>query len=150
MFSAMAVADVVLEMGPRNRRRVTKAGIGLAMVLAVVAVVLVTRPSNHSGPAVSAPQLHVPPAIARLNANRSKVVFGLTKQQVRHLIGPPTRIVGNCWHYPLYEFTFQPGDKPVRTGDGFCFVFGVYNTHEFWQNGKWWTLSNGGVQIAAP
>ena len=123
-----------LAIGPRNRRRLfIGVGVSLAVIGAVVAAVLSGGSTSHD----SAPTLTVvaSPAAIRYQTNRSKVIFGMTHQEVRQLVGPPTKIVGTCWQYPPYQSTFR--GRTYTSADRLCFYAGRYSTNEFWLNGKW-------------
>lgn len=112
-----------------------------AVIVAVVVAVLLTRSTSHG----SAPSLTVvaTPASIRYQANRLKVVFGMTPRQVRHLVGPPTKIVGTCWQYPPYQSAFR--GRTYVSADRLCFYAGRYSTNEFWLNGKWEVSCAAGV-----
>lgn len=144
----MAVANVAVEMGPRNRRRVIKGSIWLGVIAAIVAaVVLLTRPANQSGPGLSAgatqgigkggvPSTPIHDKIFSLS-------FGITKKQVLRRLGPPTKIVGNCWQYTVNEasYTLQQGKvfiDGVENADRLCFSFGdMYTSNRTELNGRW-------------
>lgn len=63
-----------------------------------------------------------------------KLVVGMTKQQVRRRIGPPTRIVGTCW---LYREHAEAGQGYVLNAEKLCFLGDayVYGWAEF--DGRW-------------
>lgn len=126
----------LLDVGPRNRRRLTglAVGVGLIAAIAVGAVLLAGSRSSgrHKSGVSGSSSLHyvpysihyTPGADARYNAHSNRVVFGLTKQQVRRLVGPPTKIVGNCWQYQV-NAVYSNGY--VDTADKLCFFGGRYS-----------------------
>src|SRR5690242_19629123 len=95
----MAVADVAVAMGSRNRRRLAWSGISLGVVAAaVVAAVFLTRLPTHT---------------AGGDSNRShsaaypgawRIFDGMTKLQVFRIAGKPTVKLGSCW---LYRTNFE-------------------------------------------
>lgn len=120
-------------MGPRNRRRLVAAGITLGLVAAFAVGGVWLGHSSHS--ATSGKSVNESPAAILYSANRSKVVFGMTHQQVRRLVGPPAKVVGNCWQYPPYNFSFR--GKNHITADRLCFYGDRYTVEHFETNGKW-------------
>lgn len=122
-------------IGPRTRRRLgaTGAALGVLALLGAGGALLARAPHR------SAPNLDVASTAAaiRYETKRSKLIFGMTRRQVRRLVGPPMRVVGNCWQYPPYAETGGPNAKTIVTADRLCFAFGRYATSEFWWNGKW-------------
>jgi hypothetical protein len=90
-----AVADLGVTMGPRNRRRLTKGAIALVVIAAAAATVLLTHAPSHSGPAVSSTADRAVPSTQKAHL----LSYGMTKQEVRRLAGPPTSTRGNCWLY---------------------------------------------------
>jgi hypothetical protein len=67
---------------------------------------------------------YTPGGDARYNAHSRRLVFGLTKQQVRRLVGPPAKVVGNCWQYDVHAVY---SDGYVDTADRVCFFYGRYS-----------------------
>lgn len=61
----------------------------------------------------------------------------MTHRQVRQLVGPPAKVVADCWQYPPYRETGGPSGKTIVTADRLCFYAGRYSTGQFWLNGKW-------------
>jgi hypothetical protein len=129
----VAIADVALAMGPRNRRRLTGGAIGLVVLVAsVAAIFLLLRPPNHPGSASSAgvPQLAAAPTFVT-----DKIVYGMSKAQVLHRIGHATKTVGACWQYDENE--------KIRNGENFlnaqrvCFLSGIYSYDYSKIDGKW-------------
>lgn len=121
-------------MGPRSRRRLVWAAIAVAVIaLAVVGGTWLTRSSHHSA---SNDSVVESPASIRFAANQSKVIFGMTHQQVRRLVGPPVKILGNCWQYPPYNAT-GPTGKTFIIADRLCFYEGRYSIEHFELDGKW-------------
>jgi hypothetical protein len=90
----VAAADVAVEMGPRNRRRLTTGGIVGGVVVAVAAAVLLTQSPDNAG--VSPGRSGQPSTVA---ASQPEVVFGMTKQQVQRITGAPTSKEGSCWFF---------------------------------------------------
>src|SRR4051794_16589916 len=90
----MAVAPVAIEMGPRNRRRLSTGAIIVAVAasVATLLMLLFNRSPPHSNPARSTRTDHVLAAEAI-----GHLTFGMTQQQVQRLTGRPTSSQGNCW-----------------------------------------------------
>ena len=139
----MAVADIAVAMGPRNRRRFTAGAIGLAVIAAGAAGGLLTRSPDHSGSAVSArsTRLTPPPSSAHLG-------FGLTARQVLRLTGAPTTTHGSCWFFrPKAGMVGSipiapPGSSfpPASVGQfKVCFSSGVdaYASLQLFAQGQW-------------
>jgi hypothetical protein len=128
----MAVADVAVQIGPRNRRRLTNGAAGLVVIAAIAAVVLLTRPSNHAGPALSTQSTgHVTSKTDKF----FQLVYGLSRQQVLRKVGQPTKTLGNCWEYRL--------NVEIRDGQNMlnalrlCFEGGGYSYQYSEIDGKW-------------
>jgi hypothetical protein len=92
----MAVAPVAVEMGPRNRRRLTTGGAIVGLLAALAGVLLIHSPS-HSTPAVSTRPTQVNPAAPSFP-------YGMTQRQVQGIVGRPTTIHDSCW-----DFTVKAG-----------------------------------------
>lgn len=123
-------------MGHRARRRLTVGVVALLVAVAAVAgVVLLGGGSGSSGkrPGIS----YVGPTDARYDANRSSVVFGMTRAQVRKLVGPPTKVVGSCWQYQINEYTSFHGQHSTFNADRLCFLEGKYSDYHSEVNGRW-------------
>lgn len=120
-------------MGPRARRRLAAVGAFALAIALIVAGLTVFGPSRHK-PVV--PHLEGTPASIRYQAHRLQLTYGMTHHQVRDLVGPPVKVVGNCWQYPKYVIV-APNLKTYVTADRLCFDYGRYATEEFWTNGKW-------------
>jgi hypothetical protein len=90
-----------VRIGPRNRRRLAIGGaFALAVAIAAAAAALFTG-SSRSG-------LANPPS-RQLVALTAKVVDGMSKQEVLHVIGKPASSRGRCWQYPV-----APGPRAPR------------------------------------
>ena len=113
--------------------------ISLAAIAAIiVAIALLTRSSGSpTGPRAGG---HViGKTDARYYANSQKLVFGMTKQQVRRIVGPPTKTVGRCWQYEInveYPANKNRGDF-IWNADRVCFLGGQYSDTHGELNGKW-------------
>jgi len=63
----------------------------------------------------------------------------MTEQQVRRLVGPPTKKAGRCWEYELnveYPANAQHGNQ-IWNADKLCFDGGRYSESHAKFNGKW-------------
>lgn len=83
-----------------------------------------------------------------LRLNVQKLTFGMTKQQVRHILGRPQLIAGECWQYPenVKDF-FGDTINAVRV----CFSYNVYSTQYYQElNGKWRDPRSSLIVIAPP
>ena len=143
MFAAMAVADVAVQMGPRNTRRVVTAGIVLGLICLIVLVIIHLPKHSGSSSPKSAAQMrfHNSPAAARIKANTWNLIAGMTRQQVRHLVGAPATVDGSYWTYPPYVVT---GEGPTfRSTDTLCFYGNIYeyktSVVKLWEGGMWQT-----------
>lgn len=67
---------------------------------------------------------YTPGADAQYNAHSKSLVYGLTKQQVRKLVGPPAKIVGDCWRYQVNAVY---SDGYAEVADKLCFAYGHYS-----------------------
>jgi hypothetical protein len=130
----MAVADVALALGPRNRRRLTRSAVTVVGIAAVVAVVLVTHPANHSGTSSSAGSARVS---GRASSVTDKLVFGMTKGQVLGRVGEPTTRVGACWQYR--ENLEIRGGLDKLNAERVCFLGGNYSYSYPEIDGKWYS-----------
>jgi hypothetical protein len=128
-------------MGPRTRRRLAYAAAVLAVLALAVAGIALFSGSRHSAPRLSAAEST--PASRRYFANRLKLTYGMTRQQIRHLVGPPAKVIGSCWRYPRYTVTGL--GKTYTTADGLCFYDGHYSSQQFWMNGKWEVMTSKGA-----
>jgi hypothetical protein len=129
-------------MGPRAKRRLAYvAAAVVVLAVAVAGVMLFSGGSHRSAPRVSA--VDSTPASIRYVTNRLKLVYGMTPKQIRQLVGPPQKVIGNCWRYPRYTITSL--GKTYTTADGLCFAFGHYSTQQFWMNGKWEVMTSRGA-----
>jgi len=78
-------------VGARSRGRLTIGAIILAVTAAIVlALMLLTRSTNHPGSAAPA---------RSASTSHAHLIFGMTPQQVRRLAGRPKTIRGGCWLY---------------------------------------------------
>lgn len=128
----MAVADLGVAIGPRSRRRLTTGAIVVAGIAVIsAAALLLLRPPTGSGPASSLGSTR--PAPPRFVTE--KIVYGMSKAEVRRRIGEPTKAVGACWQYDENE--------PIRNGQNMldaqrvCFLGGVYSYDYSRIDGKW-------------
>jgi len=129
------VADVAVEMGPRNERRLITGGIALAVIAALVlGAMRLTRSTSTPGAGLSARSAHSSPLT---------LVFGATPKHILHVAGRPTTIEGRCWIYRpkagmeggLPTSTVgsislgQPGSIAARTANGLklCFFGGTFS-----------------------
>lgn len=68
-------------------------------------------------------------------------------QQVRALVGPPSKTSGSCWQYQLDEFRSDHGVDRTYNADRVCFYEGRYSEQYLEMNGTWYA---NGAPIAAP
>jgi hypothetical protein len=87
----MALAPVAVEMGPRNRRRLTAGTVSVALIGATVASLLLLFDRSPGHPEFSS----VRPATT--HAPTARLIFGMTEKQVRHRTGEPAAIQASCW-----------------------------------------------------
>jgi hypothetical protein len=99
-------ADRAVEMGPRNRRRLTAGSSALVLVAALAFGVLqLTRSPGSPGSSGA--------AHSTTSLKAGHLVYGMTPRQVERLAGgEPTTIRGDCWFYKP-KAGMQDG-KPIR------------------------------------
>ena len=122
-------------MGPRARRRAAGAAIGVGVVAAVAAAIVLTRHSARPGAAhASGSGVYV----LRWPVTE-KLSYGLTEPQVRARAGAPTKTVRDetglvCWQYPVHK-RYRANDTldAVRV----CFFGGRYTIAHYEWNGAW-------------
>lgn len=143
--------------GPRARRRLLRAVIGVALVVGVVvAIVLTTTSSHHSnatapgGPPLPPSAHHTNASITygpngdkRYNDQSGLLTFGMTPKQVRRAVGSPAKVVGSCWQFEVDKTVSAFGQTNTVTADRVCFSYGVFNTRYTLWNGKVWRTDNG-------
>ncbi|HZP73417.1 MAG TPA: hypothetical protein VFA97_08585 [Gaiellaceae bacterium] len=140
-----AVADIAVQLGPRNRRRLTAGGIGLvAITILVLAVALLTRPASHSGSASPVGGQIGHKGDWRFLAHSGQLAFGMTTHQVRTLVGPPSKTHGSCWEYQENLFRSDHGVNRTYNAQSLCFYGGKYSVNYLEMNGEWHD-DNGGV-----
>jgi len=134
-------------MGPRNRRRLTAAAVSLGLIAAiVVGTVLLTGGRNsggHKSDRSGAGSYHhiyyttryLSGGDARYIAHYEHLAYGLTKAQVRRLVGPPPKIAGNCWEYPVHRVD---SDGSSEKADKLCFYDGRYSQRYIQGNSGGW------------
>ncbi|HZQ81079.1 MAG TPA: hypothetical protein VFB25_03770 [Gaiellaceae bacterium] len=124
----MAVADVAVEMGPRNRRRAITAAIVVAAVAIVFwggrSALVASKNHSNSGPVASRHLTLIP----------DNLTYGMTKQQMARRLGRPEKIAGNCWQYHegVKDFVGQTVNA-VRL----CFTSSGYQVSYVELDGKW-------------
>lgn len=118
-------------MGPRNRRRLAIAAVVLG-VIAAVGVAVAVLSGGSSAPAATV--TYQGPTDARYDANSSKVVFGMTRAQIRRLVGPPEKVVNGCWQYQVNKVVFA---RSVWNAVRLCFYGGRYAISHSESNGSW-------------
>jgi hypothetical protein len=128
-------------VGPRAQRRLRGGLISLAVIAAVVvAAVLLTSHAGSGSPAGLRGGGHVVGTSDRRYYKTSgKLVFGMTKQQVRRLVGPPTKTVGRCWEYAINIAYPANKNRAAFTwnADRLCFDEGRYSDSHGEFNGVW-------------
>ena len=124
--------------GPRARRRLATIGIAVAVAIAIVVALTAFGGSSHHTSRRSLPTYEVGPnGDKRYVDNSAKVIFGMTKTQMRKLVGPPTKVVGSCWEYRLDEAISEFGQTNVVNADRDCFYEGRYAVQYTKWNGTW-------------
>jgi hypothetical protein len=124
---------MVLALGPRNRRRLALgAGVAGVIVAVVVVAVVLTRPTSSSGRArtLSSPGggcVRLPDSIAMCGPTGpwGRVTFGMTRSQVRTLVGKPAATLGDCWRYPQPVSKYLAAYGVVKTVQEACFFGGT-------------------------
>ena len=124
-------------IGPRARRRLIAVGAAVVVIAAIaIGFTLLTRSSDHGSP--SGPKREVGPnGDKRYVANSEQLVFGMTRSQVRKIVGPPTAVVGNCWDFRLDEVIHVFGQSHPIDAERVCFYGGKYSTHYTKWEGRW-------------
>jgi len=125
-------------MGPRAKRRLGRGVIALALVAAVVvAVTLLTRRSAPNSPeGMRDGGEVVGPTDRQYFDNSPKLAYGMTEQEVLHLVGPPTKRLGRCWQYDI-NVEYKKLGHQIWNADRVCFDEGRYSeSHGEW-NGNW-------------
>jgi hypothetical protein len=149
-LSAGRLSHLGVAMGPRNRRRLTTAGIGSAVIAAIVVAVWLTRSPGHSGSALSGRSPEQSSA-----SHAPKLTFGMTPQQVRRLTGNPTTTRGSCWLFRpeagiVGSIVLGQRGSIARRSPGalkLCFYGGALSTayRHIRFNGRWEWISQGQV-----
>lgn len=128
----MALADLGVAIGPRNKRRLAGSTITVIAVAAVAAAgFLLLRPTQHTGPASSAGPTHA----AAPTFVTDKLVYGITKAEVVRRVGNPTKTVGACWQYDENEKI--RGGQNTLNAQRVCFLAGIYSYDYSEIDGKW-------------
>jgi hypothetical protein len=127
----MAVADLGVAMGPRNRRRLTTGGIGLGLIAAaVVAVAFLIRSSTHT---VSSASRH-----GRSTASNAPDIYsGMSKGQLLRAAGEPAARQGTCWLYDADREIGPPGHAVHLDALKTCFFAGHVYDIRYKIDGKW-------------
>ena len=131
----MAVADLGVAIGPRNRRRISAAAavVGVIAAGAVVVFLVLMRPSNHPARGTSATSTRVPGHPVSVT---EKLVYGMGPSEVVRRVGRPTRTVGACWQYD--ENLKIRGGQNTLNAERVCFLGGVYSYSYSEIDGKWY------------
>jgi hypothetical protein len=128
----MAVADVAVQIGPRNTRRLTAGAITLVVAVAIATAALLERPSTPAGPTLSSQSAS---HVASKAETFFHLVYGLNRKQVLAKVGKPTKTVGNCWEYRLnVEIR---GGQNLLNAMRLCFSGGGYAYSYSEIDGKW-------------
>lgn len=77
-----------------------------------------------------------------LHVITKKLSFGMTKAQVRRLVGPPAKILRDqeglsCWQYAVNQTSHGQIGPVTLSSVRVCFFAGVYTVAHFKFNGKW-------------
>jgi hypothetical protein len=115
-------------MGPRNRRRLA-VGAGVAgVIVAVVAVALLTRTASPRAHALSATRLRcVPEPNGTCYMKFGGIVSGMTENQVRRVLGKPEARRGRCWLYSQPVSKYEAARGVVKSDVAVCFFGGRYS-----------------------
>jgi hypothetical protein len=128
----VAVADLGVAMGPRNRRRLTTGGIALGLIAAAVAAGAFFIRS--SGQTVSGASHH---ARSAASFRAGDLYSGMSRAQVLRLAGPPAARQGSCWLYQTDQEIGPPGHAVHLDALKACFFAGhVYDVRDK-IDGKW-------------
>lgn len=144
----MAVVPASVEMGPRNRRRLTTSAITVATIVAITCSALwffgglpFVNSTDYSRSSAPVERVIV------LIPQRPGMAFGMTKQQMIHRLGQPQKIAGQCLQYPENINDFAGGTiNAVRM----CFWNGQYQHWYMERNGKWSDPYEGTNAVIAP
>ncbi len=122
----VAVADLGVAMGPRNRRRLTKGGIALGLIAAAVAAgAFFIRSSSQT---VSGASHH---ARSGASFNAADIYPGMSKAQLLRLAGQPAAKPGTCWLYHTDQEIGPPGHAVHLDALKACFFAGhVYDIRD--------------------
>jgi hypothetical protein len=143
-----ASLPTIATMGPRNKRRVATSLISLAAVAVVCALGLwffgglpFVSSSDHSNSSASDAR------VITLIPQQPGLAYGLTKQQVRHRLGRPEKVAGQCWQYPEHIKNFVGGTfNAVRL----CFYANQYQVWFLELDGLWRYAEGGTNDVIAP
>lgn len=150
MFAPMAVADVAVEMGPRNRRRVLRAAVVLAAIAALVVWGggggFLTGSGHHLGPSSSGSSGSSIGGgtvyAGTLFPLTQKLAYGMNARQVLRIDGHPTKIVRDqtgqtCWQYAVNQ-TYNGLRGPTTLNNvRVCFYGGLYTVYHYEFDGQW-------------
>lgn len=131
----MAVTlDVAVEMGPRNRRRLTRSAIAFGIV-AVITLFGIWLSGGLTFLGRAQPALPKEGVIV-LIPQRPGMSYGMTPQQLLQRLGKPDKIAGKCWQYPENIKNFASPPQMINAVR-LCFAFGMYNGWYKEVDGKW-------------
>jgi len=147
----VAITDVAVAMGPRNRRRLTGGAISLAVIAALVfGGSLFNRSAGNPGSSAT----HA----GRSAANTKNIIFGMSPTQVEQVVGRPKKVQstaqGPCWLYRPRDSMVgalalsEVGSEAYGSEDGFkvCF-FGSAVTQMFVHGPKRFPARPGSVYV---
>lgn len=145
-LAPLTATDVAVEMGPRNKRRLTTVTI---VTGAAAAIALFGLWFSHGLPFANGTDHAKSSATVtrHLVLIPDSLVYGMTKQQVLHKIGKPEKVAGNCWQYHegVQNFVGQTINA-VRV----CFVGSVYSTAYYEQIDGLWRDPSGSRHVIPP
>lgn len=111
--------------------------------VAVIGVVALCATGCGAGPGASGSVRASGDSTAEsLHVITKKLSFGMTKPQVRRLVGPPAKVVRDpeglsCWQYSVNQTSRGLAGRATLSRVRVCFFAGVYTVAHFKFNGTW-------------
>lgn len=145
MVFAMAVADVGVAMGPRNRRRLTATAVTLAASLALALAAVILWRTYGAPTNVTTYQSAVTPKHITLITDN--LPYGLSRTQMRARLGAPEKVAGSCWQYHVGVKNFAGG---MMNAQRLCFTSNMYDINYIEIDGKWRAPGKYGIMKVIP
>jgi hypothetical protein len=131
-------ADFAAGVSPRNKRRLTRGGAALTVIVAILAFALwfsggglpFVHSSNHSDS--SKPVLMK--SYTDLLPYQFDLPYGMTEQQMIHVLGKPELVAGQCLQYPQNRVSWN---GRTFTAVRMCFFGGQYQGWFLKIDGVW-------------